>query len=206
MKGQTVADISEEAALVERCRTGDRAAFGRLIALYQDRVFNVCLRMCGSHSDAEDYAQEAFIKAMRSIDRFDGRSRFYTWLFRLAVNVTLSGRRKGGREAMWSLDYGRADDRNAGRGSMRDRLAASDAGPAEQAMMRDEHAKVLAALAELDEDHRAAVILRDVESLDYAEIAEVLGVAVGTVKSRLHRARMELRNRLRPMMESPKNA
>lgn len=179
--------------------------FGRLIARYQDRVYNLCLRMCGNASDAEDYTQEAFIKAMQSIDRFDGRSRFYTWLFRIAVNVAISGRRKGGRDAMRSLEGGRARGADDGHGSPGDRLAAATSGPMEQAAVREEHAMVLAALAELDEEHRAAVVLRDIESLDYSEIAEVLGVAVGTVKSRLHRARLALRDRLRPMMESPKN-
>ena len=196
MKEQCVADASEEADLVERCRGGDRAAFGRLIALYQDRVFNLCLRMCGNASDAEDYAQEAFIKAMRSIDRFDGRSRFYTWLFRIAVNGVISGRRKNGRAMIRSLDVGRAAGDDAGHASIRNDLAAEESGPVDQASLREEHAQVLAALAELDEDHRAAVLLRDVESLDYSEIAEVLGVAVGTVKSRLTRARQMLRRQL----------
>ncbi len=205
MKGQSVVDVSEEADLVERCRGADRAAFGRLIALHQDRVYNVCLRMCGSLSDAEDYTQEAFIMAMRSIDRFDGRSRFYTWMFRIAMNVVISGKRKGDRPAVRSLDDGRMADDEPGRWALRDSLADRESGPLEQAALREEHAKVMAALAELDEEHRAAVILRDVESLDYSEIAEVLGVAVGTVKSRLHRARMALRERLRPMMESPKH-
>lgn len=195
----------DEADIVERCRAGDRAAFGGLIALYQDRVFNLCLRMCGCPSDAEDYAQEAFIKAMQSIDRFDGRSRFYTWLFRIAVNVAISGRRKGGRVAMRSLDDGWARGSDDGRWSPGDRPASETSGPMEQAAVHEEHAMVLAALAELDDEHRAALVLRDVESLDYSEIAEVLGVAVGTVKSRLHRARLALRERLRPMMESPKN-
>lgn len=205
MKGQRVADASEEADLVERCRGGDRTAFGRLIALYQDRVFNLCLRMCGNASDAEDYAQEAFVKAMRSIDRFDGRSRFYTWLFRIAVNGVISGRRKDDRATIRSLDDGRPTANDSGHAPLRNDPAARETGPMDQAALREEHAQVLAAMAELDEDHRAAVILRDVESLDYSEIAEVLGVAVGTVKSRLHRARLALRDRLRPMMESPKH-
>ena len=205
MKAQRVAEVSEEADLVGRCRGGDRAAFGSLVALYQDRVYNLCLRMCGNASDAEDYAQEAFIKAMRAIDRFDGQSRLYTWLFRIAVNTVISGRRKGGGATIRSLDEGGPAGGDSGQSSIRDRLAASQVGPADEASLREEHAIVLSALAELDEDHRAAVVLRDVESLDYAEIAEVLGVAVGTVKSRLHRARMALRERLRPMKESPRH-
>jgi RNA polymerase sigma-70 factor, ECF subfamily len=204
VKAQRVAEVSEEADLVGRCRGGDRAAFGRLVVLYKDRVFNLCLRMCGNASDAEDYAQEAFIKAMRAIDRFDGQSRLYTWLFRIAVNTVLSGRRKGGGATIRSLDEDRPGG-DFGQTSHRDRLAARESGPADEASLREEHAIVLSALAELDEDHRAAVILRDVESLDYAEIAEALGVAVGTVKSRLHRARMALRERLESMKESPGN-
>jgi RNA polymerase sigma-70 factor (ECF subfamily) len=204
VKGQRVAEASEEMALVDRCRAGDRAAFGRLITLYQDRVFNLCLRICGNAADAEDYAQEAFIKAMRSIDRFDGRSRFYTWLFRIAVNATITGRRSR-KTTMLSLDQRPAHTDDSDSAQMRDDLMTRETAPPERAVLHEEHAAVMAALGELDDEYRAAIILRDVESLDYAEIADVLGVAVGTVKSRLHRARLALRERLRPIRKPSKN-
>lgn len=185
-------DAQDEASLLARCRAGEAAAQGELVARYQDRVYNTCLRMCGNAADAEDYAQDAFVKALTSLDRFDGRSRFYTWLFRIAVNLVLSGRRRAATVRMHGL--------NEGHESAASRLAAADAPVMAQAAQREEHAMVLAALEALDGDARAIVVLRDVESLDYSEIAEILDIAPGTVKSRLHRARMALREKLQPMI------
>lgn len=182
----------DESILLMRCRAGEGAAQGELVARYQDRVYNTCLRMCGNAADAEDFAQEALIKALQSLDRFDGRSRFYTWLFRIAVNLVLSGRRRASTVRMRGLDEG-------GRWAQ---LESADAPVVVQAGRREEHRLVLAAMDELDADARAIVVLRDVESLDYAEIAEILNIAPGTVKSRLHRARMALREKLLPMLSA----
>jgi RNA polymerase sigma-70 factor (ECF subfamily) len=182
----------EESILLKRCRAGEAVAQGELVARYQDRVYNTCLRMCGNPADAEDYTQEAMIKALESLHRFDGRSRFYTWLYRIAVNLVLSGRRRASTVRMRGLDEG-------GRWAQ---LESADAPTAMQAARREEHRLVLAAMEELDADARAIVVLRDVESLDYAEIAEVLNIAPGTVKSRLHRARMALREKLLPMLSA----
>lgn len=184
--------MQDEALLLERCRAGEPAAQSELVARYQDRVYNTCLRMCGNAADAEDYAQDAFVKALTSLDRFDGRSRFYTWLFRIAVNLVLSGRRRAATVRMHGMNEGETGSTS--------RLATTDAPVMAQAAQREEHAMVLAALNELDDDARAIVVLRDVESLDYAEIAEILNIAPGTVKSRLHRARMALREKLQPMI------
>lgn len=183
----------DESILLRRCRAGEGAAQGELVARYQDRVYNTCLRMCGNAADAEDFAQEAFVKALQSLDRFDGRSRFYTWLFRIAVNLVLSGRRRASTVRMRGLDDG------VGRSAQ---LESADAPVVMQAGRREEHRLVLAAMEELDADVRAIVVLRDVESLDYAEIAEILNIAPGTVKSRLHRARMALREKLLPMLSA----
>ncbi len=156
--------------------------------------------MCGSRQDAEDFAQETFVKALQSIDRFDGRSRLYTWLFRIAVNLVISARRRRFRMAGHALDAGLDDPpRGDWRGLDSGRNPAAQA-PDELAADHERHRIVLEALAALDKDHRAVVVLRDIESLDYSEIAEILNVPAGTVKSRLHRARMSLRQRLMPVL------
>lgn len=192
--GQTVEGALEEGRWIEATRKGDGSAFGRLAERYQDRVFNVCLRIVGGRAAAEDLTQEAFLKAFASITRFDGRAAFYTWLYRIAVNLCMSAKRKGSRTS-YSLDADRSPaDRRAGRAG--DGLTDPSCSPHDAAERREQHELVLAALAELDDDHRAVVILRDIESLDYAEIAEILKVPAGTVKSRLHRARLALRERL----------
>lgn len=194
---------SREADLIDRTRAGDTAAYSELVRTYQDRVFGLCFRMCRSASDAEDLAQEAFVRAYNSLDKFDGRARFYTWLFRIAVNVTISERRRSARKPMkLATDLGRSDganDRaaNPGLGSVSDDgISAED-----RAMQKEQAEIVLAALADLDEEQRCIVTLRDMQSLGYDEIAEVMNIPVGTVKSRLHRARLALRRRLAPMFE-----
>src|ERR1043166_176920 len=181
--------VRDDRDLVSRARAGDRTAFGELVRLYQDRVFNTCLRIIGDRQTAEDLTQEAFIKAHASIERFDGRAAFFTWLYRIAVNLCLSARRV--KRPMNSLDNGGVARR------------LTDGGPSPSALAdrREQYGAVLAALAELDEEHRAVVVLRDIESLDYSEIGEILGVPTGTVKSRLHRGRMALRERLKHLME-----
>lgn len=196
------ADVAEEAGWVSRAQKGDLAAFGELVARYQDRVFNACLRMAGNREDAEDLTQEAFVRAFRAIDRFDGRARFYTWVFRIGMNLAISAKRGSKRKATYSLEAaGRGQDDRAD-GSLRERLAGDGPGPQDAASSHEQQEMVLAALADLEETQRAIIVLKDIESLDYQEIADVLEVAVGTVKSRLHRARMALREKLRPMFEN----
>jgi|CXWL01.1.fsa_nt_gi RNA polymerase sigma-70 factor (ECF subfamily) len=182
----TVAAVLDEAELVRRSRSGDTQAFGSLVRLHQDRIYHACLRMCGDPTAADDLTQETFVKAFTAISRFDGRSRLFTWLYRIAINTCRDSRR-GRRPVTQSLDAALT-------------RSSHEASPIERTSDREEQSLVLAALAELDDDHRAAVILRDLEGLDYGEIAGILEVAVGTVKSRLHRARMALREKLLPLI------
>ncbi len=196
----------DEAVLIERCRQGDGAAFSELVGRYQDRLFNACLRMCGNWTEAEDFAQEALLRAMQSIGGFDARAKFSTWLFRIAINLMISARRK--RRSAKEVPLGLVGEDIEGvpigaqQNSSRGQLAADSAGAggAARAEARERDRLVLQALAGLDEDHRAVVILRDVESFDYEQIAEILDVPAGTVKSRLHRARWALRERLLPLL------
>lgn len=186
----------QDRVLVERCRDGDMEAFGALVAKYQDRVFNLTYRMCGRRSDAEEFAQEAFLRALERIDQFRGDSRFYTWLFRIAANVVLSHRRRAARVSFRSLTGPAEYD-----GTQAEALTAAmadqrDPSPPAAAMSAEVARGVSEALESLDEEFRIVLVLRDMEDMDYAEIAEVLAVPVGTVKSRLHRARCLLKDRL----------
>ncbi|HVP09580.1 MAG TPA: sigma-70 family RNA polymerase sigma factor [Phycisphaerae bacterium] len=186
----------EDAELVEQSRQGDVAAFGRLVVKYQDQVFNTCWRMCGDRAEAEDLAQEAFVRAFRSIRSFCGRAKFSTWVFRIAVNLAISARRKTKGRSTYSLDEGADRDEGGGARSVMAGLAAEEAAPEQRVMDREQQGLVLKALAELDEEPRAVIVLRDVEFLGYDEIAEILEIPAGTVKSRLHRARLALREKL----------
>ncbi len=202
MKAANVAIRCEEAELVEQCRRGDREAFGRLVAEHQDRVFNACWRICGNRADAEDLTQEAFVRALQSIDRFGGRSRFYTWVFRIAMNLAISAQRKRKRSPCYSLDQDPSGGPPDGSGTLAGRLPSADAPPDRQAGDREQEALVLKALAGLEEDQRVVVILRDLESFGYEDIAEIQDIPPGTVKLRLHRGRLALREKLRPLRES----
>jgi RNA polymerase sigma-70 factor (ECF subfamily) len=180
-----------DAELVSRAQRGEPAAFGELVERYQDRVYNTCYRMCQNQADALDLTQSAFLKALEALPRFQVRAKFYTWLFRIAVNLTLSHRRAQRRRPALTLrqfdDNGRSFEPAAAHGTSNPSV------PTEQAELRQ---RLEAALERLDEEFRVAVVLRDVEGLEYAVIAEILKVRVGTVKSRIHRGRLMLRELL----------
>ncbi|MCD6365013.1 MAG: sigma-70 family RNA polymerase sigma factor [Planctomycetes bacterium] len=191
--GQAVFD---DAALVKQVRRGNMNAFGMLVTKYQDRIFNMTLRMCPRRAEAEELVQEAFLKALQRIAQFKGNSSFYTWLFRIAVNLTLSHHRRLARIRFHSLSN--PDDL---RGTQAERLTASpavgrEAAPHEAAVAGELKRRIDVAIEELDEEFRLMIILRDMEDMDYAEISRVTSLPVGTVKSRLHRARCALRDKL----------
>ncbi len=177
--------------LVRQAQRGAPSAFAELVSRYQDRVFNTCYRMCHHHADALDLTQSTFLKALEGLRQFQGRSAFYTWLFRIAMNLTISHRRAR-QHPVHSLGAA-ADD--CGPPSVQP--AARETDVSEPVEREERHQRVAAALAQLDEEFRAAVVLKDIEGLDYAAIAEILDVPVGTVKSRIFRGRMSLRELLR---------
>lgn len=171
-------------------------AFGSLVAKYQDRVFHMVFRMCGRRAEAEELAQEAFLKALEKIEQFRSQSRFYTWLFRIAANLTISHRRRCGRIQFEPLD-GPTDFGDTQAAALTSALASRrEAAPEAAAMATETHSRLTRALDELDDEYRLVVLLRDVEDMDYEQIGEVLGLPVGTVKSRLHRARCVLKDKL----------
>jgi RNA polymerase sigma-70 factor, ECF subfamily len=175
-----------DAALVEAAQGGDREAFGQLVVRYQDRLFNTLLRVAGSAEDAADATQEALVQAYVKLDSFRGASQFYTWLYRIAMNIALSRRRR--RRPTRSIDQAKelqgAEPVDGG------------ASPEEALAAGERVAQVQAALDDLGEDHRAIMVLREIDGRSYEEIGEILQLPVGTVRSRLFRARLQLRDRL----------
>jgi len=200
-----------DAALFSRAQSGDRGAFAQIVQIYQDRIYNAVLRMVGDHEEARDLAQETFTRALVKIDSFRGEAQPYTWLFRIALNLAISQLRKTHRRRTFTLgdssagSNGRAgssgDDQAAG---LLDRVA-QDRGavndPAEQVENRERDEQVVAALGRLDAEYRAILVMRDVEGFDYQQMADVLNLPLGTLKSRLFRARIALRDELRPYMD-----
>lgn len=167
-------------ALVERARRGDGAAFDRLYERHVDRVFATCLRLTADRRWAEELTQDAFVRAWRRIGSFRGDSRFSTWLYRVAVNVVLDARRRRGRRRDRRVEVEEVD------------LPAPGAGEPEYRLTLER------AVARLPARARTALVLYAVEGYSYEEVAELMGVAVGTVKSHIHRARTRLLEEMAP--------
>lgn len=185
----------DDTALVERCRQGDFEAMERLILKYQGRIYNVILKICANTDDAAELTQETFVKVIENIEKFQGRSSFYTWAFRIAVNLTLNYRRRNVKLAVRSLETQGKDDTEHKRQLLKDYLrddSASD--PAALAQKKELSEIAVKALMRLDDAQRTVVVLRDIEGMNYAQIAGVLNIQLGTVRSRLSRARSNLRD------------
>ena len=188
---------SDEASLIRRLKRRDEAAFATMVRQYQGRVFALVFRMLGDRAEAEDLAQEVFVTVFKSIDSFRGEARFSTWLYRIAANhsknrIKYLGRRHHQRTR--SLDDARESDFRGG-------MSSAHARPDELATGRELEGIIQECLARLDDDQRVVIILRDLEQLSYAEIAEITDVAEGTVKSRLFRGRAALRALIRQRVQ-----
>jgi RNA polymerase sigma-70 factor (ECF subfamily) len=177
--------VADDAELVASAQSGDRIALERLLRLHYDRVHAVCRRIVGTAHDADDAAQEAMIRIVRGLRTYDGRSSFGTWAYRVASNTALDELRKRRRRPMLHVvdDDGEVPE-------VVDHLAERRVDSVAERMALD------TAIAGLPDDFRVAVVLRDVADLDYGEIAEVLGVPIGTVKSRIARGRALLAGHL----------
>ncbi len=188
---------SEERILIERSRRGDLDAFDKLVRQYEKSVFNTALRLSGSYDDASDISQEAFVRTWNNLRSFRGDAQFSTWLYRIVTNVFLDDRKKKRARPHRSLDDEIALDES----SVERQYADPAPGPVEIAE-GDERKKLLArAISTLPEAQRAMVVLYHSQGLSYEEIAEITGQPMGTVKSRLNRARLALRDRLAPVAE-----
>ncbi|MGA2497818.1 MAG: sigma-70 family RNA polymerase sigma factor [Tepidisphaeraceae bacterium] len=187
-----------ELELLHKAQTGDRPAYGQLVLAYQDRLFNAILRVVGDREEARDLTQEAFMRGLAKLDSFRGEASPYTWLFRISLNLAISRLRKVQRKRVFSLsvpsDGASGDDQASG---LLDRLVSQSApDPARAAEDRECDGQVLAALGRLDAEYRAVLVMRDIEGFDYQEMADILGLPMGTLKSRLFRARLALRDEL----------
>ena len=181
-----------DAELVRRTLEGDHEAYRALVNAYQSKVYGIAYGVIHNREDALDIAQEVFIKAFSRLRSFRGSSSFYTWLYRITVNLAIDHARK--KRHMVSVDY---DDRLLEKappeGAPRGRR---DANPLEVLEREELNETIMNAIMELPEEQRATVVLREIEDLSYAEIASVLGCSIGTVMSRLHYGRKKLREKL----------
>jgi len=200
-----------EIELLNKAKNGDRGAYGKLVAIYQDRLYNAILRIVGDHDDARELAQETFTRGLDKLDGFRGEASPYTWLFRIATNLAISRLRKVQRHRTFSLDRpggdsGHGHGGNGGNNddqasSLMNRMASTESTPAEEMLKRERNQQVLAALGRLDAEYRAVLVMRDIEGFDYQQMADVLGLPLGTLKSRLFRARLALRDELKAYMK-----
>ncbi len=184
--------MSEETQLIDRALRGDRSAFTSLVEANQDRLFASMLQITGSPDEAEEVVQEAFIRAFTKLDTFQRNSQFFTWLYRIAFNSALTRRRR--KRARVSLDQWRENNG----------LEVTYQGDAvdEPMLQRERVAMVREALAALTEDHRSILVLREMDENSYEDIAEILEISIGTVRSRLSRARNQLKTVLEAMQRA----
>ncbi|MFA5890592.1 MAG: sigma-70 family RNA polymerase sigma factor [Actinomycetota bacterium] len=178
-----MSEHESDAALLEQLARGERGAFDEIVNRYERRVYAVALRMCANPDDARDVTQEVFCSALRSLKRFRQEARLSTWFHRVAVNASLDYLRKASKRPVAPIDAA-------------EHLASDAAGPEELAGAATRAVEVQRALTQLSGEHRAVLVLHDLQGLDYAEVAAVLDIPVGTVKSRVHRARAEIAGRL----------
>ena len=183
--------------LVQRVQQGDRRAFDQLVLRYQHKVLKLVLRYMRNHAEAEDVAQEAFLKAYRAIHSFRGDSAFYTWIYRIAINTAKNALVAAKRRPLdYDLDL-QDPEQNERAGRLRD-----EATP-ESLLLTDEIRQTVdAAIGALPEDLRRAVVLREYDGLSYEEIAAVMECPVGTVRSRIFRAREAIDRQLRPVFDA----
>ena len=180
---------ADDHRLIAASLKGDTDAFGELVRRYQDRLYNTVYRLLDNADDAQDVVQDAFLNAYQSLDGFKGDSQFFTWLYRIAVNTAISHKRK--QRLTLSIDAGRNGE------SRVEPIDASDASrPGHALEQAEEERRVQRALNRLSPEHRAVLIMKDMEGQKYETMAEILGVPIGTIRSRLHRARTELRELL----------
>jgi len=185
----------DDTVLVEQCQKGDSAATERLILKYQNRIYNVILKICANPDDAAELTQETFVKIIERIDGFEGRSSFYTWAFRIAVNLTLNYCQRNVRLGLVSLDADSSEHGENATQSLKEFLSDEKSpDPVRVAQNKELCEIAVKLLMKLDDAQRAVVVLRDIEGMSYAHIAKVLDIELGTVRSRLSRARSNLRD------------
>lgn len=183
--------MKTDAQLIDEALAGQSDSFGHLVARHQDRLYNTLIHVVGSAEEAQDVAQDAFVQAYVKLATFERASAFYTWLYRIAMNLAISRRRRA--RPTVSVDHAREVlghepvDRGVAPG---DRLERAERG-----------CQVRQALARLSDEHRQVLVLREIDDCSYEQIAEMLDLPVGTIRSRLHRARLQLRDELKGVLQ-----
>jgi RNA polymerase sigma-70 factor (ECF subfamily) len=186
-------EAGDDRALVKAAQKGDEQAFRKLVEKYQRRVVQLALGMTKDPDEAMDIAQETFVKVHRYLPSFKGDSSFFTWTYRIAMNLCLDVQRRKSR--VERVDLGEGDDAEVE--AAMDPPSAALSGPQRQTLNSELRGKIEEALAGLSENHRAILILRELEGLSYEELSKVLAIRKGTVMSRLFHARLKMQNKLR---------
>lgn len=181
--------MNDDRELIQAALQGQSSAFGRLVQKYQDRLFNAMVHMLGDAEDARDTVQDAFVQAFVKLETFQQTAAFYTWLYRIAFNSAISRRRRS--RPVESLDRNRETSGDE----------PADAAAGDPLESQERAAQVRQALSQVSPEHRQILVLRDIDDLSYEEIGEVLQLPVGTVRSRLHRARLQLKELLQSAMQ-----
>jgi RNA polymerase sigma-70 factor (ECF subfamily) len=191
-----VGDPVTDKALIERVQQGDKKAFDLLVLKYQNRIMKVLSRYLYDQNEVQDMAQEAFIKAYRALPNFRGDSAFYTWLYRIAINTAKNHLvAQGRRPPSADIDAAEAEQYDGA-------SALKEYASPEREVLKDEIQKVVAkAIDELPDDLKTAITLRELEGMSYEEIAEAMDCPIGTVRSRIFRAREAVDSKLKPLLE-----
>src|ERR1051326_544771 len=188
---------TEEKLLIERCKRGEQGAFDKLVRAYEKRVYNLAYRLSGHYDEANDISVDAFIRVFQALKLFRGEANFSTWLFRIVTNVYLDRRKRTRNKQHLSLEeYIELEENSVAR-----QIEDPSPTPSEVAEQRERHDVLQSAIASLPDYQRAMVVLYHTEGLSYDEIASVMELPIGTVKSRLNRARLMLREKLEPHKE-----
>lgn len=183
--------MKHESELIREALGGNSQAYGELVERFQDRLFNAMLHVVGSHDEAEDVVQESFVQAYIKLDTFQGNSQFFTWLYRIAFNNALSRQRR--RRGDLSIEQSREITGS----DPQDRHEAPD----EPLLRQERVTMVTEALQHLSSEHRTILVMREMQEMSYEEIAEILNINIGTVRSRLSRARNQLKMLLEEMLK-----
>jgi len=181
----------EETEMISRCQRGDQEALKEIFDKYHKKVYRIAYGVVRQREEALDVVQEVFIKLFRSIQNFKGRSHFYTYLYRMAINTSIDHKRKAGKQFVSSLDE---------EGSFEPSDEA-DKGPEKILLQKELEEKVRQAMDKLPDEQKAAIIFRDVEGLSYQEMAEAMGCSIGTVMSRLHYGRKRMQESLKDYLK-----
>ncbi len=177
---------NEDAQWIRKSIAGESESFGCLVQKYQDRLYNSMVHFLRDETEAEDVVQECFVLSYTRLAKFKGNSSFYTWLYRIAVNAAISRRRKKRPQVSVERDLGEFGSQIEG----------TDAQPSDRMNHEERSRQLHVALQRLHDEHRMILVLREIDGLSYEEIAEIIGKPLGTVRSRLHRARIQLKEEL----------